>query len=122
MPRDEHWFTRSEFEGIVNDALDSLPKRFADLIENVAITVDDEPSRNDLGRPLGRNRELLGVYRGVALTQRTSEAPLLPDQITIFRGPISRVTRTRDEAVEQVRKTVIHEIGHYFGLTDEELP
>jgi predicted Zn-dependent protease with MMP-like domain len=111
-----------EFERVVNEALDSLPKRFADLIENVAITIEDEPSKRDLGSTKHANMELLGIYRGVSLTRRSSEPPLLPDEIVIFRGPISRVTRTRAEAIEQVRKTVIHEIGHYFGLGDEELP
>ena len=114
--------TRSEFERVVSEALDSLPKRFADLIRNVAIAIEDEPDDGDLERLGGANSELLGIYRGVALTNRTHDPPLLPDEIAIFRGPINRVTRTRDEAIEQVRKTVLHEIGHYFGLEDEELP
>lgn len=116
------WLSQDEFEGVVNEALDSLPKRFADLIQNVAIAIADEPSKDDFGGAHDANHELLGVYHGVALTRRTSQSPLLPDQITIFRGPIGRVTRTRAEAIEQVRNTVIHEIGHYFGLSDEELP
>ncbi len=114
-----------EFEGAVADALDSLPKRFADLVENVAVAVEDEPGVDDLesirsGR--GGNVELLGIYRGVALTQRGSAVPSLPDQIVIFRGPINRISGTRDEAVAQIRKTVIHEFGHYFGLNDDEMP
>jgi len=115
----------AEFEGAVADALDSLPKRFADLVENVAVAVEDEPGVDDLdsirgGR--GGNVELLGIYRGVALTQRGSAAPSLPGQIVIFRGPINRISGTRDEAVAQIRKTVIHEFGHYFGLNDDEMP
>lgn len=116
------WLSGDEFERVVDEALESLPKRFTDLIENVAIAIEDEPSRRDLGGEKHANVELLGIYRGVALTRRSSEPPLLPDKIVLFRGPISRVTRTRGEAIEQIRKTVIHEIGHYFGLGDEELP
>ena len=66
--------------------------------------------------------ELLGIYRGVALTERTHDMPLLPDEIAVFRGPINRVARTRHEAVQEVRETVIHELGHYFGLHDDEMP
>jgi len=113
--------SRSDFEGVVAEALDSLPKRFADLIENVVVEVEDEPGPDDFAD--GRSKfELLGVYRGVPLTKRGITPPMLPDQIVIFRGPINRVARTRDEAVAQVRETVIHEFGHYFGLSDDEMP
>jgi predicted Zn-dependent protease with MMP-like domain len=117
--------TRAEFERVVEEALESLPKRFADLVENVAVTVEDEPSAEDLENAEGEaedESELLGIYRGVALTDRTHDMPLLPDEIAVFRGPISRVVENRHEAVEEVRKTVIHELGHYFGLGDDELP
>ena len=117
--------TRAEFERVVEEALESLPKRFADLVENVAVTVEDEPSAEDLENAKGDaedDSELLGIYRGVALTNRTHDMPLLPDEIAIFRGPIGRVAKSRHEAVEEVRKTVIHELGHYFGLGDDELP
>jgi predicted Zn-dependent protease with MMP-like domain len=116
------WLSPDEFERVVTEAVDSLPKRFADLIENVAIAIEDEPSEHDLGNLRDKHQELLGLYHGVALTRRSGQPPLMPDEITIFRGPILRVTRTRAQAVEQVRKTVIHEIGHYFGLGDDELP
>jgi predicted Zn-dependent protease with MMP-like domain len=121
--------TRSEFERVVREALDSLPKRFADMVKNVVIAVEDEPNDEDLDSiehdeddEHGDEHELLGIYRGVPLTERTHDEPLLPDEIAIFRGPISRVARTRQEAVEEVRETVIHELGHYFGLADEEMP
>jgi predicted Zn-dependent protease with MMP-like domain len=118
---------RADFERVVSDALDTLPKRFADMVQNVVITVEDEPSEDDLtGIDLddhaGEHHELLGIYRGVALTERSHEMQLVPDEIAIFRGPINRVTRTRQEAVEEVRETVIHELGHYFGLGDDEMP
>lgn len=115
--------TRAEFERVVSEALESLPKRFAGLVENVVITVEDEPAPDDLEGIEG-DSELLGIYRGVALTERTLDmnTPLLPDEIALFRGPINRITCTRHEAVEEVRETVIHELGHYFGLDDDEMP
>jgi predicted Zn-dependent protease with MMP-like domain len=110
---------------VVSEALESLPERFSRLIENVVIAVEDEPTAEDLESIEGDSdgdSELLGIYRGVALTRRTHDAPLLPDAIAVFRGPINRVTRTRDEAVQEVRETIIHEVGHYFGLDDDEMP
>jgi predicted Zn-dependent protease with MMP-like domain len=120
-----HRLSREEFEQVVVEALDTLPKRFADLVENVVIAVEDEPTDEDLESVEGDpddDSELLGIYRGIALTERDGEVPLLPDEIAVFRGPINRVARTRSEAVEEVRETVIHELGHYFGLEDDEMP
>jgi predicted Zn-dependent protease with MMP-like domain len=119
--------TRTEFDRVVRDALNSLPKRFADMVENVVIAVEEEPNREDLESfehddDPETDQELLGIYRGVPLTERSHDMTLLPDEIAIFRGPINRVARTRDEAVEEVRETVIHELGHYFGLGDDEMP
>jgi predicted Zn-dependent protease with MMP-like domain len=117
--------TPAEFERIVSEALESLPKRFADLVENVVIAVEDEPTDDDFACTTDDaegDSELLGIYRGVALTERTHDMPLLPDEIVIFRGPTNRVARSREEAVQQVRETVIHELGHYFGLGDDDMP
>ncbi len=117
--------TREEFERVVEEALDSLPKRFAQMVHNVAIAVEEEPTDEDLDSlddDPDEDSELLGIYRGVALTERTHDMPLLPDEIAIFRGPINRVARTRREAVNEVRETVIHELGHYFGLHDHDMP
>lgn len=117
--------TRAEFEDLVSEALQSLPKRFASVVENVIITVEDEPAACDLEKIEGDadgDSEILGIYRGVALTERAHDAPLLPDEIALFRSPINRVARTRDEAVREVRETVVHELGHYFGLSDDEMP
>jgi predicted Zn-dependent protease with MMP-like domain len=116
--------TRAEFERVVNEALESLPKRFAEMVENVVIAVEDEPTDEDLESidDGDDDSELLGIYRGVALTERTHDMQLLPDEIAVFRGPINRVARDRNEAVREVRETVIHELGHYFGLDDDEMP
>jgi predicted Zn-dependent protease with MMP-like domain len=116
--------SRAEFERVVSEALESLPKRFADMVENVVISVEEEPSDDDLDSlEDDDDSELLGIYRGVALTERSyDDAPFLPDEIAVFRGPINRVARTREEAVHEVRETLIHELGHYFGIVDEEMP
>jgi predicted Zn-dependent protease with MMP-like domain len=112
----------AEFEEIVEEALKSLPKRFADLLDNVAVVVEEEPTEYDLDVLDDPDDELLGIYRGTALTERTHDMlPHLPDTIAIFRGPILRVTRNRRDAVRQTRETVIHELGHYFGLSDEDM-
>jgi predicted Zn-dependent protease with MMP-like domain len=118
--------TRAEFERVVSEALESLPVRFSRLVKNIAIAVEEEPTDEDL-ETLDRDdlddgdSELLGIYRGVALTERTHDMPLLPDEIAVFRGPINRVTRSRKEAVDEIRETVMHELGHYFGLDDDDM-
>jgi predicted Zn-dependent protease with MMP-like domain len=115
--------SRAEFEQLVEEALSNLPRQFADLLDNVAVVIEEEPSDEDLDALEDHDDELLGIYRGVALTQRTHDMlPMLPDQIAIFRGPILRVTRTRREAIHEIRDTVIHELGHYFGLHDHDMP
>lgn len=117
--------TRDEFERVVAEALDSLPPRFAELVHNIVVAVEDEPSDDDLESldDAEDDSELLGIYRGVALTDRGyNDGPLLPDEIAVFRGPINRISSSRAEAVREVRETVIHELGHYFGLEDDEMP
>ena len=100
-----------EFRQLVEEALDGLPDRFATLVENVAIVIEEEPSDDDY-ELVEEGHELLGVFRVV---------PPLPNQIVIFRGPILRVTRTAAAVRRQVRDTVIHELGHYFGLSDADM-
>ena len=100
------------FEVMVGAALDGLPQELGELMSNVAVTV-----QHDVG-PAG----LLGLYQGVPLTRRTtSYAGALPDRITIFRHAICAVCNTDAEVVEQVRRTVIHEVGHHFGIGDARL-
>lgn len=100
------------FEEMVVTALDSLPDELGRLMRNVAVTV--EP---DGGRP-----GLLGLYQGVPLTSRGSwYAGVLPDRIIIYQRAICRICNTEDEVVEQVRRTVIHEVAHHFGIGDERL-
>ena len=114
----------SEFEALVEEAIKELPEEFARLLDNIAVVIEEEPTDEDL-EVLGEEAEddeLLGLYRGIARTHRTYDMlPHLPDQIAIFRGPILRVSRTRREAIHEIRETVIHELGHYFGLADDEM-
>ncbi len=111
----------AEFERLVAEALDSLPERFAELLDNVVVVVEEEPSASDLDVMEDSNGELLGLYRGTPMTRRSYDAFRLPDQIAIFRGPILRVTHGPRAAKQQIRETVIHELGHYFGLDDDEM-
>ncbi len=112
-----------EFERLVEEALAGLPPEFAQLLDNVAVVVEEEPSAEDREALEDSGDELLGIYRGVALPRRHFDMlPTLPDQIAIFRGPINRVSRTRRDAMLEIRDTVIHELGHYFGLHDHEMP
>ena len=100
------------FEEMVATALDELPEELGQLMRNVAVTVEHAPG------PPG----LLGLYQGVPLTSRTTHyAGVLPDRITIYRLAICAVCRTEDEVREQVRRTVIHEVGHHFGIDDDRL-
>jgi predicted Zn-dependent protease with MMP-like domain len=111
----------AEFERLVEEALDSLPARFADLLENIVVVVEEEPDESDLDVMDDPNGELLGIYRGTPLTRRSYDSFRLPDQVAIFRGPILRVTRSAAEAKRQIRETVIHEVGHHFGLSDADM-
>jgi len=109
-----------EFEDLVGEALDTIPDELARLMSNVVILVEDRsPRRPDL---VGDERDLLGLYEGTPLTQRgTNYAGLLPDRITIYRIPILRQCWSRQEVVRQVRTTVVHEVAHHFGISDERL-
>jgi predicted Zn-dependent protease with MMP-like domain len=108
------------FEDLVADALDSLPEDIARRIENVEVVVEDEPPADALAR-LGPGRTLLGLYHGIPLTRRGQYGNVLPDKISIYKGPITRLFRDPDAIRAQVRKTVVHEIAHHFGITDTRL-
>jgi predicted Zn-dependent protease with MMP-like domain len=114
--------THEEFERMVADALDEIPDALAAEMENVVVVVDDWPTRAQLTRvPVGGT--LLGLYEGVPLTERgpLSYSAVAPDRITIFRGPLSQRARDVDALAAQVRVTVLHEVGHYFGMDDARL-
>lgn len=114
--------TTEAFEEMVADALDEIPPALAAELDNVAVIVEDQPSAAQLAR-LGPGSTLLGLYEGVPLTARgpISYSGVAPDRITIFRGPLTRRARDVDDLKAQVRVTVLHEIGHYFGMDDARL-
>jgi predicted Zn-dependent protease with MMP-like domain len=98
------------FDRLVARALDALPPEFARLLENVAVVVEEEPTADDL--------ESVGLDP----SERDSFYDQLPDRIVIYRGPIERCCRTVGEMRREVRDTVVHELGHHFGLDEEEMP
>ena len=112
---------RERFEKVVERALEEIPDEFRGYIDNIAIVVEDEPTDEDLIDLDDQGGELLGIFRGEPLTTRSWESPAGPSHIAIFRGPILRCCRSEEEAVAEIRDTVIHELGHYFGLDDHEM-
>ena len=115
--------SQAEFGELVERALAGLPPEFARFLEEVPVEVRDRPTPQQLrGVGLGRNDLLFGLYRGRPRTQRNVEdSAVMPDVIYIFQMPLEQISRSEQQLVEQVRKTVLHEIGHHFGMTEEDL-
>ena len=116
-------FSRDEFEKLVSKALEELPKKFRDRLENIVVVVEETPSQ-EIMRELGLKSPLglLGLYQGVPLKHRgVHYGNVLPDQIVIYQRPIEALARTREELLIQIRRTVMHEIGHFFGLAESDL-
>ncbi len=111
---------RKAFEQLVADALDSIPERLGNRMQNVVVTVADWPTSEQLD---GRRGTLLGLYQGVDLTRRSplSYGGSMPDHITIFRGPITHMAYDEDDLIRIVNTTVIHEVAHHFGISDDRL-
>ncbi|MEM6792660.1 MAG: metallopeptidase family protein [Acidobacteriota bacterium] len=115
--------TREEFEALTERALDLLPEQFAELLDNIVVVVEDEADPDDLAAMgFDPEEELLGLYQGVPQTERELGMVELPDKVTLYRGPLVRMCRDRRELMSEIRDTLVHEIGHHFGLSDEEMP
>jgi len=117
-------FSTAHVEDLVGQALDDLPEEFAQLLDNVVVMVEEEPSDDDL-ESVGMERgggELFGLYQGVPLTERDTYYDALPDRVVIFAGPIRRTFTDPRRAVEEIKKTVIHELGHHFGMDEDQMP
>lgn len=103
---------REEFEALVAEGLDAIPEQLAKQMRNVVVLVED----------MGASPNLLGLYEGVPLTERTGfYAGILPDRITVYRLPILRHSATREDVVHTVMVTVVHEVAHHFGMSEDRL-
>ncbi len=109
-------FAAADFDAAVQEALDAMPIELMNQLDNVAFFVEDEPEEDD-------DPDLLGIYVGTALTDRDSgwEMGSLPDRIVLFRGPLMRMCTSREELLEEIQVTVVHEIAHHFGIDDARL-
>ncbi|MBP8293164.1 MAG: metallopeptidase family protein [Caldilineaceae bacterium] len=118
------YITRRRFEELVEEAVESIPEALWNAVDNLMVVVEEWPTRrHHQAVSLAPGNLLLGLYEGVPLTKRSSHYGLVPpDKITIFRGPILRVTPLDEDSIRaQVRRTVLHEIAHHFGISDERL-
>lgn len=115
----------ADFERIVEEALHSIPDDLRHRFDNITVVVEDEPTADEL-RGVGLDPEadtLYGLYQGVPWGERGWEyGGTLPDRIVIYRLPLLEDCATREELIEEIRLTVIHEVGHYFGLDEDQLP
>jgi predicted Zn-dependent protease with MMP-like domain len=116
---------RTEFEHIVEQAFRRLPDKFRSVIDNVGITVEDYPDEEIVRKMHIRSKHhLLGLYQGIPLPQRGTwygMTPVVPDKISLYQKNIESVSGSDQEVEETIAEVLIHEIGHYFGMTDEEI-
>ncbi len=115
-----------EFEKLINHAIESLPKEFLEKLENVSIVMANWPSREQLLAVKKGGQQgglLLGLYQGIPQTRRGRYGigTTLPDKITLFKIPLLKISKSYDELKENVRNTVVHEIGHHFGMSEEAI-
>jgi predicted Zn-dependent protease with MMP-like domain len=114
---------KKRFERLVEDAVGSIPKRFRDAVHNLAIVIEDEPPEDVLAdMEIEPPDTLFGLYQGTPLPERVSSyGNTLPDRITLYQGPIEDSCETDDEIIQCIGETLIHELGHYFGLSEQEI-
>jgi predicted Zn-dependent protease with MMP-like domain len=114
---------RDEFRRYVDEALATIPARFRQALQNIAIVVEDEPTTDVLAEVgIAPPDTLLGLYQGTPLTERSwAHGNALPDKITIYQRPIEEASDDEDDMIIAIGETLIHEIGHYFGLSEEEI-
>lgn len=110
------------FEELVREAMESLPQRFWDRLDNVIVVVEPQPTKEQREfHHLQANQSLFGLYEGVPMTERGSYSPPVPDKITIFQWPLEQHCDTEAELISEVRDTVVHEVAHFFGIDDDRL-
>ena len=115
--------THEAFADAVSEALDSLPDDFRPYMEDLAVDIEDSPDDQTMADlNMKDRRSLLGLYRGVPLTNRSVGHMLrIPERIVLYQRNIERICRTRDEVINQIRRTVLHEVGHHFGMGEAQL-
>lgn len=115
--------TIEEVEEIVDDVVKDLPEEFAKALDNVGLVVEPWPTSEEFEsiKAHPSNTLLFGLYHGVPKTKRYSNYSSLPDKITIYAGPILMISKDLDDAKIRIKNTVLHEIGHHFGMTDDQL-
>lgn len=114
---------RKSFEQLVEKAYNSIPEEFKSKLDNIVFRVEDYPTKDDIEKlKIRRDTMLLGLYRGVPLPKRSVwQGAGMPDEIVIYQKDIERICRNEREVEEKVNEVIVHEIGHYFGLSDNEI-
>ncbi len=113
---------RDKFEEIITNTLQSIPDKFKDKIENLSIVIEDGDMDPALKNKIDtRNRCTLGLYQGVPATLKTGRSNILPDKITIYKKTLEDVSRNDEELEKNIRRVLLHELGHYFGLDENKL-
>lgn len=114
--------TLEEVEDIVEEVINGLPKEFSSKLDNVGFVVEAWPTKEEFESIKAHKGSLLfGLYRGIPKTKRLSSYSALPDKIIIYAGPILRISKDLQDAKKRIKATVLHEIGHHFGMSDEQL-
>jgi predicted Zn-dependent protease with MMP-like domain len=113
---------RHEFVDIVLRCYEELPPQLMDYLENVDVVVEDWPEEDVLdSQKMESRHDLLGTYTGVSRLERGGDLPMLPDKITIYQRPLESICPTLQDLEREVRKTLLHEVGHYLGMNEEDL-
>jgi predicted Zn-dependent protease with MMP-like domain len=119
-----HRTGREEFEGLVEKAVEDMPEEFARFFTNITIMVEDYPGAEDAGRLTAKRELLLGLFSGVPYPRKGGffDIPYpMPDRIILFQKNIETICSTERELIDQIQKTLVHEVGHYFGLSERDL-
>lgn len=119
---EKNYMDNEEFEKLVQEGIELIPKEFLERIQNVAIVIEDNPSREQARKlKLRNNTVLFGLYEGIPKTKRANYGQVLPDKITIFKQQIESFARSENDIKRIVKDTVWHEIGHYFGMDEKQV-